>query len=237
MPDFGHRQLATIPDLIAPTGAAADGWDFADATVISLTFELTKEQALPLLPTSLIRPVPAYAKLLVIDGTGPLGPYREASLLLGARDGVQIRNVLIDSIVHEGRGLEAARAAFAGQRRAGEVALDISTERIAVTISDDGGPLCTTSMGALRRCDATMLKFDALLVPGLAAGEPSLLRYGVRVPLTDVEGVLSRDWSVTMARRESPWHALTPAHNVTAFMSRGAARIEAAHAPDASPVR
>ena len=233
MPDFGLRPLSAIPDMIEPAGQADAGWDLREATVVSLTFELRKEQALELLPDSLIRPVPAYAKIIVLDASGPQGAYREASLFVGAREGVQIRNVLVDSIVHKGAGLAEARAAFGGGRRAGTVELNITPSAVTVAIADSAGPLCEVRMGALRRCDATMLKFDALLVPGLAAGIPALLRYGVRVPLGEVEGTLSRDWEVRMTRRASAWHALRPAYNVTAFLSHGAARIEAAHAPEA----
>ena len=235
MPEYGQRSTAAISDLLP--GGGEGGWDFGRARVISLTFELRKEQAFPLLPDSLIRPVPAYAKVLIIDADeGPHGSHREAMLLLGAREGVQIRNVLIDSIVDGRRSLEDTRTAFGGSRRAGNVQIDESGGDLRILVSDAEGPLCAIRMGALRRCDATMLKYDALLVPGLdEAGQPALLRFGVRVPLADVEGTLSRDWEVSMPRRGTPWHALRPAYNVTAFYSEGPARYEFAH--ESSAVR
>ncbi len=231
MPDFGERALADYPDRLEPSGA--DGWDLSHCRVISLTFELRKEQAMPFLPRTLIRPVPAYAKIIVIDApNSPAGPYREAALLIGARENVQIRNVLMDSVVAGEAQLEAARKAFGGSRRAGTVQIRDTGEAIEVAIADSAGPLCELRMGALRRCDATMLKYDALLVPGNVDGEAALLRWGVRVPLTEVEGTLSRDWEVRMPRRGTAWHALRPAYNVTAFQSLGPARIEAARAPE-----
>ena len=231
MPDFGERALAEYADRLEPTGS--DGWDLAECRVISLTFELRKEQALPFLPRTLIRPVPAYAKVIVIDAPdSPAGPYREAALFIGARENVQIRNVLLDSIVEGEALLRAARAAFGGSRRAGTVEIRDTGTAIEVAIADATGALCEIRLGDLRRCDATMLKYDALLVPGNVGGEPALLRWGVRVPLTEVEGTLSRDWEVRMPRRGTTWQALRPAYNVTAFQAIGPARIEAAHAPE-----
>ncbi len=231
MPDYGARALADYADRLEPSGA--DGWELANCRVISLTFELRKEQAMPFLPRTLIRPVPAYAKIIVIDAPdSPAGPYREAALLIGARENVQIRTVLVDSIVEGDSQLEVARKAFGGSRRVGTVAIRDAGEAIQVSIADSAGALCEVRMGALRRCDATMLKYDALLVPGNVGGEPALLRWGVRVPLTEVEGTLSRDWEVRMPRRGTAWHALRPAYNVTAFQSLGPARLEAARAPE-----
>ncbi len=231
MPDFGTRPLAAIPDRL-PGAAEAGGWDFASATVYSLTFELSKAQATPLLPDTLIRPVPAYAKVLVVDAAdSPAGPYREAMLLLGARQGVQIRNVLIDSVVEGAGQLAAARERFGGGRRAGEVAIDRSPHEIRITLTDEAGKLCAIRIGGLRRCDATMLKYDALLVPGQDDGAPALLRFGLRVPLDEVEGTLSRDWAVDFLRPGTPWHALRPAYNVTAFFAHGPARYEYAQGP------
>jgi hypothetical protein len=229
MPDYGQLDLATLPDRPA-VAEGQEGWDLPEARVISLTFEVRKAQALPLLPSTLIRPVPAYAKLIVVDAPdSPAGPYREAGLFVGARDRVQIRNVLLDGIVVGAHQLEAARSWFGGSRRTGTVDLLFGEDEIRIAIADADGPLCNVRMAALRRCDATMLKFDALLVPGATRdGSAALLRYGVRVPLTEVEGTLSRDWSLRMPRTGTVWAELAPAYNVTAFMSHGAARIEPA---------
>ena len=232
MPDFGQRAIAAIPDRLPPAADATDGWDLSEARVYSFTFEVGKAQALPFLPQPLIRPVPAYAKILVVDGLRASGEhYREAMLLLGTREGVQIRNVLVDSLVHGGVALGAARALFGGSRRAGTVDLQVSDGEVGIAIADAAGQLCAIRMGALRECDATMLKYDALLVAGESDGAPALLRWGIRVPLTEVEGTLSRDWEVKMLRPGTDWHRLRPAYNVTAFFSHGPARIEAAHAP------
>ena len=50
-----------------------------------------------------------------------------------------------------------------------------------MVIAAEEGELCRIRMEDLRRCDATMLKFDALLVPGEEDAAPALLRYGVRI--------------------------------------------------------
>ena len=231
MPDFGTRAVASIADRPA-ISSPEDGWDLHDARVVSLTFELSKHQMLALLPEGLIRPVPPYAKVIIVDAPdSPVGPYREAGLFLGMREHVQIRNLLLDAIVPGADQLAAVRQAFGGSRRGGAVDLVVSDGEIRATIADEDGELCRIRMGALRRCDATMLKFDALVVPGDADGKPALLRYGVRVPLAEVEGTLSRDWEVTMARRDSVWRQLRPAFNVTAFATFGSARIEIPRAP------
>ena len=241
MPDFGTRTIASIPDrpAIAPgEGEGEDGWELSDVRVVSLTFELSKHQMLDLLPEGLIRPVPPYAKVIIVDAPdSPAGPYREAGLFLGARDRVQIRNVLLDAIVQGGDQLASSRRCFGGSRRAGTIDLDVRDEGISAVIGGEEGELCRIRMGDLRRCDATMLKFDALLVPGEEAGEPALLRYGVRIPLAEVEGTLSRDWEVTMPRGAGVWRQLRPAFNVTAFATLGDARIEFPRVPRAAGAR
>ncbi len=241
MPDFGTRPIASIPDrrAIAPgEGEGEDGWELSEVRVVSLTFELSKHQMLDLLPEGLIRPVPPYAKVIIVDAPdSPAGPYREAGLFLGARDRVQIRNVLLDAIVQGGDQLASSRRCFGGSRRAGTVDLDVRDDGISAVIAGEEGELCRIRMGDLRRCDATMLKFDALLVPGEEAGDPVLLRYGVRIPLAEVEGTLSRDWEVTMPRGAGVWRQLRPAFNVTAFATLGDARIEFPRVPRAAGAR
>ncbi len=225
-----------MPDLVAIApreGEGEDGWELSETRVVSITFELSKRQMLDLLPERLIRPVPPYAKIIIVDAPdSPAGPYREAGLFLGARGGVQIRNVLLDAIVTGEEQLASGRRCFGGSRRAGSIDLDVTDDEIGVRIADGDGDLCRIRMGELRRCDATMLKFDALLVAGEEAGEPGLLRYGVRIPLAEVEGTLSRDWEVAMARREGVWRKLRPAFNVTAFAAFGDARLEFPRVPD-----
>ena len=241
MPDFGTRTLASMPDLLAIApgeGEGEDGWELADTRVVSLTFELSKHQMMDLLPEGLIRPVPPYAKVIIVDAPdSPAGPYREAGLFLGTRDRVQIRNVLLDAIVQGDEQLASGRRCFGGSRRAGSIELDVSDDEIRAVISGEEGELCRIRMGALRRCDATMLKFDALVVAGEEDGAPGLLRYGVRIPLADVEGTLSRDWEVTMARGAGVWRQLRPAFNVTAFATLGDARLEFPRIPKAPAAR
>ena len=241
MPDFGTRAIASIPDLLAITpgeGEGEDGWELANARVVSLTFELSKQQMLDLLPEGLIRPVPPYAKVIIVDAPdSPAGPYREAGLFLGARDHVQIRNVLLDAIVQGDEQLASSRRCFGGSRRAGTIELDVGDDEIQAVIAGEEGELCRIRMGALRRCVATMLKFDALLAPGEEEGKAALLRYGVRIPLAEVEGTLSRDWEVTMARGAGVWRQLRPAFNVTAFTTFGDARLEFPRVPKAPAAR
>ncbi|MCY4392166.1 MAG: acetoacetate decarboxylase family protein [Chloroflexi bacterium] len=230
-----------MPDLLAIApgeGEGEDGWELTDTRVVSLTFELSKHQMMDLLPEGLIRPVPPYAKVIIVDAPdSPAGPYREAGLFLGTRDRVQIRNVLLDAIVQGDKQLASGRRCFGGSRRAGSIELDVSDDEIRAVISGEEGELCRIRMGALRRCDATMLKFDALLVAGEEDGAPGLLRYGVRIPLADVEGTLSRDWEVTMARGAGVWRQLRPAFNVTAFATLGDARLEFPRVPKAPAAR
>ena len=230
-----------MPDLLAIApgeGEGEDGWELAETRVVSLTFELSKHQMMDLLPEGLIRPVPPYAKVVIVDAPdSPAGPYREAGLFLGTRDRVQIRNVLLDAIVQGDEQLASGRRCFGGSRRAGSIELDVSDDEIRAVISGEEGELCRIRMGALRRCDATMLKFDALLVAGEEDGEAGLLRYGVRIPLADVEGTLSRDWEVTMARGAGVWRQLRPAFNVTAFATLGDARLEFPRIPKAPAAR
>ncbi len=241
MPDFGTRTLASIPDLLAIApgeGEGQDGWDLSDTRVVSLTFELSKTQMMDLLPEGLIRPVPPYAKVIIVDAPdSPAGPYREAGLYLGARDRVQIRNVLLDAIVQGDEQLASSRRCFGGSRRAGTIDLDVSDDGINAVIASEEGELCRIRMEDLRRCDATMLKFDALLVPGEEDAAPALLRYGVRIPLPEVEGTLSRDWEATMPRGAGVWRQLRPAFNVTAFATFGDARLEFPRVPRARPAR
>ena len=103
----------------------------------------------------------------------PAGP-TGSGLFLGTRDRVQIRNVLLDAIVQGDGQLASGRRCFGGSRRAGSIDLDVSDDEIRAVIAGEEGELCRIRMGALRRCDATMLKFDALLGGGGDGGAGAL---------------------------------------------------------------
>lgn len=228
MPHYGTLDIATIEDRppVAPPDSAR-AWEIAGTTVVSLSFELATHQMLDLLPAGLVRPVPAYAKLVILDApAAPGGPYREAALSLGTREGLAIRNYLVDAVVQGKEQLAASRARFGGSRRLGSVALDAGATEISAEISDEQGKLATIHLHDVRPCDATMLKFDALQVAGTVDGQPELLRYGLRVELTEVEGFISKRWEVRMERRAGAWWKLRPAYNITAFVTRGPVRLE-----------
>jgi hypothetical protein len=237
MPDHGRLSLVEHPDCLpVATGSEPGSWQLEDARVVSVTYEVTTPQMIELLPLELIRPVPAYVKIVVVETLdSPVGPYREAALFLGGREGIQIRNFLVDAIVEGQAQLAEARRRFGGSRRPGRVTLDWGEGTIRAAIADEDGALCELRLGRIHECDATMLKFDALQVAGTVEGQPVLLRYGLRIPLEAVEGHLSREWQAQMVRPGTVWHRLRPAFNVTAFATRGPARLEFAHPPARPP--
>ena len=238
MPNHGSLSLAEHPDRPpVEQGLEPGAWQLDDVRVVSVTYEVMTAHMFDLLPRELIRPVPPYVKIVVVDAPeSPVGPYREAALFLGGREGIQIRNFLVDAIVEGQAQLAEARRRFGGSRRRGRVTLDWGEGTIGAAIADEDGPLCELRLGRIHECDATMLKFDALQVAGTVDGQPALLRYGLRIPLETVEGYLSRDWQARPLRPGSVWHRLRPAMNVTAFATRGPARLEFARSP-ARPVR
>ncbi|MFN0094950.1 MAG: hypothetical protein ACKVVT_09245 [Dehalococcoidia bacterium] len=155
MPDRGLLDLATVA---APAlGAAAGGLRFEAARWAQITFEVDQAAALSRLPADAGRPIPTYARLLVIDG-----PHRVALLAVGGRHKLLPRNVLVEAIVDG--DADAVAGAIGGPCRPGRVSLERAASRLTVTVADAAsGPLATMTLPDLRAVDPGMLRWDPWL--------------------------------------------------------------------------
>jgi hypothetical protein len=162
MPDRGTLDLMTVA--ARPLHAARDAsWRLQGARWAQVTFEVDQAAALSRLPMDAGRPVPAYARLLVLEATASAaGPFCVAALAVGGRYRLLPRNISADIVVDG--AVEAIAGAIGGPCRAGQVSLVREGSRVTATVSDaEAGELATLTLPELRAIDPGMLRWDAWL--------------------------------------------------------------------------
>jgi len=160
------------------------GWMLTGVRLAQLTFEVDREAALAVLPTEASRPVPCYARLVVLEAEGsPAGPIRLAALLAGARYKMFPRNVLVDGIVDG--PVEAFAAAFGGPFRQGSVTLTKREAEVTATVAADGEDLGRLVLPAARAVEPSMLRWDAWLGYAASGGAVQLIEYAPRAEIRE----------------------------------------------------
>lgn len=129
------------------------------------------------MPGDVSRPVPCYARLVVLEAAqSPVGPFKLAALLVGGRYRLMPKNVLVDGIVDG--AVEAVAAAFGGPFRVGSVALDRDGPRLSATVSAGGDVLATVVMPSLYAVEPSMLRWDAWLGYSSDDGVLNIVEWG-----------------------------------------------------------
>ncbi|MGI8927035.1 MAG: hypothetical protein ACR2HN_10365 [Tepidiformaceae bacterium] len=178
MPDRGLLERNSIhPGNLG--GATPAPWTLPGARWAQLTYEVAKQAALESLPGDVGRPVPCYARLLLLDAPqSPAGPFRLAALMVGGRYRLMPRNVLVEGVVDG--PLEAFSGAFGSPFRAGPVSLERAGAVVEGGVAVGGDLLAELRLPALYAIEPGMLRWDAWL--GYAAGDGvvQLIEYGPR---------------------------------------------------------
>jgi hypothetical protein len=167
MPDRGLRDVTEfeardVVDRAAPLV-------FHGARVLQVTYEISREACLDVLPTDASRPVPSYGRILVIDAeNGPWGTLSLCALFVGARFRMMPRNSFADGIASSGgeRLSSNTGAAF----REGRITLTRNERSVTANLEDGDGPLASATLPQLRPVDPAMLRWDVWLTFGRADG-------------------------------------------------------------------
>jgi hypothetical protein len=175
MPDSGLLASTAVSD--APlAGESPVAWSLPDARLAQITFEISKTAALEALPDVTSRPVPCYARLVVLEAPeSPVGPFRLAALLAGARYLLFPTNALVEGVVDGPTAKLAAN--FGGPFGPGSVALERSGAEVRARVAHGAEDLARVVLPRIRACSAQMLRWDGWLGFGTVAGAKRILRY------------------------------------------------------------
>lgn len=221
MPDRGLLVVAdSSPGPIA-IHAEGDSWTLSGVTLAQVTFEVPRDAALAHLPEDVGRPVPCYARLIIVDAAAsPAGPLRLAALLVGGRHQLMPRNVLVEGVV---QGLAPTVAAALGsQFRPGRIALERDDSHLTVEVSDDERTLVRAHWPALKAVDPTMLRWDPWLGLADLDGVVRLTEMSLRPRAR--EAFLTKGASVTAdpgLARSHRWRQLRNLNTVSACVLEG----------------
>ena len=224
MPDRGLLELSAIqPGVIA----SPRDWTFTGARWAQITYEVSLQAALGRLPADVTRPVPCYARLLILEAAGsPAGPLRLAALSAGGRYRLLGKNVLVDVLV-DGPA-DAVAAAFGAPFRQGRISFEREGLRLSAAISDDSYDLARLSLPALRAVDPAMLRWDPWLGFALGDAVPQLVEYGPAVNPT--EAFLSKgavlDIPATLPRNHL-WRTFRNLNTISACYEEGELTLSA----------
>ena len=216
MPDQGllQRDATGLPH--AATEHLA--WTLTPARLVQVTFEVSKAAALRFLPTETTRPVPCYARIIVIEaGHSPAGPFRHAGLFLGGRYQMLPKNVLVDGIVDG--PIDGLAPALGGPIRPGRIAITRNSDGVHVTVEGEEGELARVALPAPYAVEPSMLRWDPWLGHVASDGAAALREVLLRVEATDA--FLAKGATVEMAASlppGHPWRALRNLKTITACL-------------------
>lgn len=211
MPDRGlleRSRYSTGPIAVQSDGAH---WALRGVRLAQVTFEVNREAALAHLPEDVSRPVPCYARLILVDaGVSPVGPFRLAALLVGGRFQLMPRNALVDALV-DGPA-EAIADTLGGQFRAGRVRIGREDGHLFGGVADSESQLAIIDLPALVAVDPTMLRWDPWLGQAGFDAVPGLVGYGIRPRAT--EAFLSKGACVATPADLSRGHTWRQLRNI-----------------------
>lgn len=231
MPDQGllQRDAAGLPQ--ATSGALP--WALTSVRLLQVTFEVAKSAALRFLPAETTRPIPCYARIIVLEAAdGPVGPFHLAGLFLGGRYQLLPKNILVESIVEGPMG--AVAGVLGGPARGGQVSIAASGDQVTADIAADEGALARLVLPAPYAVEPSMLRWDPWLGSIAVNGTAALREVQIRVEAA--EAFLSKGASVEVGPtlpRDHPWRALRNLKTITACFVTGSLTFADAPTPPA----
>ena len=225
MPDRGLLERSRLHSGLIAMHEDSQQWALGGVRLAQVTFEVNREAALAYMPEDVSRPVPCYARLLVIEAeTSPVGPFRLAALFVGGRFQLLPRNALVDGVV-DGPAADVS-SAFGGQFRPGRVGLRRNDGHVSGEVGDEASTLATIDLPSLAAVDPSMLRWDPWLVQGRLDATPALFEVVLRPRAT--EAFLSKGARVVTPadlQRAHTWRQLRNINPISACYLEGAADL------------
>ena len=220
MPETGLLDSAAIAAVHAQTDAPGPPWEIAEAVVQQVTFEVRVPQARRHLPDIVTRSAPTYAKIAVIDrADSPVGPYREALLMLGCRAGLLPAQYVVASIVTSEAARDATAAYWSYLPGVGAIDFERSAEALRSTVHIGGGFSVSLHSALTAAAAANIVRYDPLLV--VQPGEDGAGALEVPTEHDVREAWMDRATTVSYSGgdRSSAWLQLRSHHPITAFVA------------------
>ena len=233
MPESGLIDSASLPAVNVESDAPAPPWEIGEATVQHITYEVPVPNARRSLPDVVTRSAPTYGRVSVIDrADSPVGPYREALLMVGCRVGMIPALYVVAAVVDS----EAARAAIAAhwkyQPELSEIAIERSDDAIESSFDAGDGLRVTLHSPITEAAAVAIVRYDPLLVVrpqnGSGAATEIPCEHDVRQAWLSRASTLSYEGG----SRSHPWIQLRSANAITAVAAVEGQVIEAAAAID-----
>lgn len=217
MPQFGRIDAGALAVVEREGSSPPAPWSGEGVTVQAVTFEVAVSAALDALPELFARPAPPYARIAVTDyPDSPVGPYREAQLLLSCRYLMTPRQHVVASIVSS----EEARAAIAQnwgyEATVGTVELTRDGDDFESTISDPSGLTIRVASPGAASSGTAMIRYDGTVAVWAVDGEPKAHLLSAE-PSEIKSAWLARGTTVEYSggERSSPWLQLRSTNPIT----------------------
>lgn len=221
MPQFGQVDAATLAPP-APAGSPPPlPWEIRGALVQQVTFESTVPDTLAVLPGLLARPAPPYTRIRIVDHPdSPVGPYREALLLVSCRYLMLPRQYVAASIVTTAEA-QAGNAQRGYASALGEVALTQTADGFVGSLADGSGLSIEVASPAAVETAPAVIRYDPDVVVLPDDGQPTV--FTVSAEPTAVESAwLAVGTSVTYSGgdRDNVWRRLRSRNPITCAIAR-----------------
>ena len=231
MPETGLLDSRTLTAVDVVSDAPAPPWQISEATVQHITYEIPVANARRYLPDVVTRSAPTYGRVSVIDrADSPVGPYREALLMLGCRVGMLPSLYVVSSIVDS----EAARDAIATHWKylpsVSAIEIERNDELVSSTFDAGDGLTVTLQSPTTEAAAVAIVRYDPLLV--VTPGDGGVTASEIPCEHDVRQAWLSRSSSLSYdgGSRRHPWVQLRSSNPITAVVAVEGQTIEAAAA-------
>lgn len=233
MPESGLLESANLPDIQVDTDAPAPPWTVSEAVVQTITYELPVPNARRFLSDVVNRSAPPYGRISVIDrADSPIGPYREALLMIGCRVGMLPANYVVAAVANTEAACEAIAAHWKYQPTLGAIEFERSEDAIQSRIDVGDGLTVQLHSPTTEAAAVAIVRYDPLLVvrpqDGAVAAAEVPCEHDVR------QAWLARGSTLTYegGSRRHPWIQLRSSNAITAVAAIEGQTIEALTAVD-----
>ena len=229
MPESGLIDSSGLPAVDVESGAPEPPWEIGEAVVQHITYEIPVPNARRNLPDIVTRSAPTYGRVSVIDrADSPVGPYREALLMVGCRVGMIPALYVVDAVVNSQVASEAIAAHWKYQPSVGEINIERSDDAITSSFDVGDGLTVTLHSPTTEAAAVAIVRYDPLLVvrPSNGSGAATEIpcEHDVR------QAWLSRASTLTYegGSRRHQWIQLRSSNAITAVAAVEGQVIEAA---------
>jgi hypothetical protein len=214
MPEAGRLNPASVEAL--PRGDdAKTPWTAKGVAIHQATFEIDTEAALNALAPMLTRPAPTYGRIYVIDyPESPVGPYKEALLLVSCRYLMLPRQYLAASIVTSEAAAAANLAGSHYRSEVGSISLERGNLSARSVVEGPGGLRLTIDSPEAEPTGPDVLRYDPIVVAQPGDGGLKVITVSA-APENLRDAFIAAGTTVALTGGGTPWQALRSLNPIT----------------------